>query len=101
MTRMFMVVGCSLLLSACASTYNIQAVRSLPSPASLTQHDREICELHAMAEGKKYVPSNAMRTVANIGIWPVPELVIAHQRDSAARAAYRGCLKDKGYPTSP
>ena len=94
-------ISCSLLLSACASTYNIGAVRSLPSPASLTQHDREECELRAMAEGKKYVPSHAMRTVANIGIWPVPELVIAHQRDSAARAAYRACLKDKGYPTAP
>lgn len=86
-----------LLLIGCVSTRNLDAIRAVQVPLEVTTEDRQDCEDQAVAAGERTFPSQTLRTAANIGLWPIPELIIASERDEAAMSTYRTCLREKGY----
>jgi len=85
------------LFYGCVSTTNLDAIRAVQVTTEVAAQDRQECETEAVEAGKKSFPSSSVRTVSNIGMWPIPEIVIASERDEAAISAYRKCLEARGY----
>lgn len=94
MKRSFLIAAC-FALAGCASAYNLSALRSLDVPGA-TLTDRAQCEGPAIDAGRMAIPDDSIRFLADLALWPVPELMIMSQRDEAALSAYQHCLDAKG-----
>ncbi len=81
-----------LLLPACASTTNPDALREVHVPPGIAEQDRADCERQGVAAGAETVSGPYRRTYDN-AMWPFSEIDVAQDRDNAAISVYVRCLR--------
>ncbi len=81
-----------LLLPACASTSNPDALREVQVPPGIAEQDRADCERQGIAAGAVMV-SGPYRRTYDTQMWPFTESTVAQDRDNTARTVYANCLR--------
>ncbi len=88
-----MLLALVLLLPACASTTNPDALRDVQVPPGIAEQNRADCERQGESAGAEVV-SGPFRHAYPTQMWPFTEISVAQDRDNAARSVYVRCLRE-------